>query len=87
MVRVRFTERRVTQEAEPQTFDAGEEYDLPPASAERWVRRSVAVIVGADGAAPSDDGDSNGGSPVTDKPKPARKPRAKKQADAGTGDA
>lgn len=28
------------------TFAAGEVYDLPPASADRWIRRGAAAVVG-----------------------------------------
>lgn len=45
MPKCRFTADCVTREAEPQTFTAGEVYDLPAASVARWVRRGVAVEI------------------------------------------
>lgn len=52
MPRCRFLVDRVTQEAEPQTFKAGEAYDLPRPSVDRWVRRGVAVEVEDDPVKP-----------------------------------
>lgn len=48
---VRFTHLRITREAEPQRFEAGQVYDLPAASCERWVRRGCAEHVAAKPAA------------------------------------
>ena len=42
MAKVRFSETVTTREARPQTFVAGEVYDLPEASANRWVIRGKA---------------------------------------------
>lgn len=47
MPRCRFLVDREVGGIEPQTFTAGQEYDLPAASVERWVRRGVAVEVEA----------------------------------------
>lgn len=43
MVKVLFTQTRVVQDGTGTTFTAGEVYDLPVSSAERWKRRGVAV--------------------------------------------
>lgn len=45
MPRCRFLVDRQVDGIEPQTFSAGEVYDLPRASVDRWVRRGVAVEV------------------------------------------
>ena len=50
--RIRFTETRTTSEAKPKTFEEGKVYELAPESAERWVRRNVAVYVDDDPDAP-----------------------------------
>lgn len=42
MPKIRFIEDRTTVEDTPQHFKAGEVYELPDASCERWVRRGVA---------------------------------------------
>jgi hypothetical protein len=39
---IKFTQDRTTVEAEPQVFKAGQVYELPEASCERWVRRGAA---------------------------------------------
>ena len=45
MAKVLFNETVTTREARPQTFVAGEVYDLPEASANRWVIRGKAERV------------------------------------------
>jgi hypothetical protein len=44
-MRVRFTENRTTKATPSETFEAGQVYDLAPASAARWIARGVAVAV------------------------------------------
>jgi len=39
---VKFDVTKVTKEANPQTFEAGECYDMPAASGFRWIKRNVA---------------------------------------------
>lgn len=41
-VRVKFLETRVTKEAEPVTYEAGQEYDLRPDAAQAFFRRGIA---------------------------------------------
>lgn len=44
-MRVRFTKTRVVKAANGETFEADKEYELSDASAQRWIRRGVAVAV------------------------------------------
>lgn len=50
-----FTKDRATVEEHPQVFKAGEVYDLPETSCERWKRRGCAVDAPAKPAAPAAD--------------------------------
>lgn len=44
-MRVKFNLDRTTKDANPQTFKAGEVYELPDASARHWINRGVAEEV------------------------------------------
>lgn len=52
---IMFTKDRATVEEHPQVFKAGEVYDLPEESCERWKRRGCAVDAPAKTAAPAAD--------------------------------
>ncbi|MHC4866783.1 MAG: hypothetical protein ACYTEX_22115 [Planctomycetota bacterium] len=44
-MRIRFLETRLVKDGSGTTFEKGEIYDLPTASAEHWLRRGVAEKV------------------------------------------
>lgn len=46
-MRIRFTQTRKVKAINGETFEAGKEYDLAEASAQRWIKRGVAVEVKA----------------------------------------
>ena len=68
-MRIKFNATQITKEATPQTFQAGAIYDLPEASAERWVRRGVAEYFVGEPEPP----------PATESIKPAPRARKKKK--------
>ncbi len=99
---VKFVETRVVQDehrgtARETRYVAGETYDLPEASAARWIARGVGVLVGdlrhasgapaADHDATSADQRPAAGTAVADQPpkKRTRKPRPALEGDAGSG--
>ena len=63
---IMFTKDRATVEEHPQVFKAGEVYDLPEESCERWKRRGVAI----DAAEPTPEPE--------DKPVPVKTAKGKK---------
>ncbi len=44
-MRIRFIQTRTVKAVDGQTYESGKVYDLPDASALRWLRRGVAVEV------------------------------------------
>ncbi len=80
MPKVRFTQTRVVQDARTGTpdeerYEAGQVYDLAPASAARWIARNVAVAVD-DAAAPAAD-EVPPAAPAADAPPKARRRKSK----------
>lgn len=51
-MKVKFLETRKVKAEEGETFEAGKAYELADASAERWIRRGVAVAVTDEDPAP-----------------------------------
>ncbi|MGE0724810.1 MAG: hypothetical protein AB7O45_10565 [Alphaproteobacteria bacterium] len=73
MPRVRFLETRVVQDSVGMRYEAGEVYDLPGPSAERWIRRGVAELVATPVAQP-DEAATTTASPPPPHPLPAAPP-------------
>lgn len=47
-MKVKFLQTRTVKAAGGETFEANKVYDLEPVSAERWIRRGVAVAASED---------------------------------------
>ena len=85
LVRVRFLEERTLLDADgqiDQCFEAGQEYDLRPDQAQRWVRRRAAVEVPPKKAKPSGSAPKAADEPSESAPEPSEPAaKAEKAAD------